>query len=209
MMSVSQVAVPLAFLRDVVPAITNTDELHVSLAVFRLLAESGNEETPIAERSILADAALRQSLRATGSTATLDKRIFDGLELAVGRNTLLRFLALGDQAESAWYFTNTAVTRALVTAMQENRIPAPRVVWDGEHAPQIAVDPPNVFRLYEQNIGPLTPIIADQLTLAASDYPATWVEDAIGEAVSYNKRNWRYILRILENWRQSGRPNEN
>ena len=207
-MSVSSVNVPIAFLRDVVPAITNPDELHVTLAVFRLLAESGNEETPIAEQSVMADSVLRKTLRTTGSSASLDARIFDGLELAVGRNTLLRFLAVSDTREAAWYFSNTPVTRALVAAMQQERIPAPRIVWDGENAPQVAIDPPNVFRLYEQNIGPLTPIIADQLTLAASEYPAAWIEDAIGEAVSYNKRNWRYILKILENWRQSGRPAE-
>lgn len=205
-MSTHSVAIPLAFLRDVVPAITNADELQVSLTVFRLLAESGSDETPIAETSIMNDAPLRKTLRVSGSFSTLDARIFDALELAVGRNTFLRFLAVNDGRESAWYFANTAVTRAMVQAMQEGRIPAPRVVWDGEAAPQIATDPPNVFRLYEQNIGPLTPIIADQLTTAASEYPATWIEDAIGEAVSYNKRNWRYILRILENWRQSGRP---
>lgn len=207
-MSVSTVSVPLAFLRNVVPTITNPDELHVTLAVFRLVAESANEETPIAEQSIIADAVLRKTLRTNGSSATLDARIFDGLELAVGRNTLLRFLAVSDTREAAWYFTNTPVTRAMVAAMQQDRIPAPRIVWDGENAPQVAIDPPNVFRLYEQNIGPLTPIIADHLTLAAGEYPAAWIEDAIGEAVSYNKRNWRYILKILENWRQSGRPAE-
>lgn len=205
----TNVSVPLAFLRDVVPTISNPDELHVSLAVFRLLAESGSEESPIAERSIMADAPLRTSLRTTGSASTLDARIFDGLELAVGRNTLLRLLAVSGDREAAWYFANTAVNRAMVQAMQEGRIPAPKVIWDGENAPQVASDPPNVFRMYEQNIGPLTPMIADQLTLAAGEFPATWIEDAIGEAVSYNKRNWRYILRILENWRSSGRPADN
>ena len=208
MMSVSSVSVPIAFLRDVLPTITNADELYVTLTVFRLLAESGNEETPIAEQSIMADASLRKTLQITGSSATLDSRIFDALELAVGRNTLLRFLAISETREAAWYFSNTPVTRALVAAMQQDRIAAPRIVWDGKNAPQVAIDPPNVFRLYEQNIGPLTPIIADQLNLAASEYPAAWIEDAIGEAVSYNKRNWRYILKILENWHQSGRPAE-
>ncbi len=207
-MPTSSVAIPLAFLRDVVPTITHTDELHVSLTIFRLLAESGSEETPIAESSVMDDEALRKTLRISGSITTLDTRIFDALELAVGRSTFLRFVAVQGSRETAWYFANTPVTRALVTAMQEGRVPPPRVVWDGSAAPQIAVDPPNVFRLYEQNIGPLTPIIADQLTTAASDYPATWIEDAISEAVSYNKRNWRYILRILENWRQSGRPEQ-
>lgn len=199
------VALPLVFLRDVVPAITNTDELLASLTMFRLLADTGNNETPIAEISIMQDPSLRRSLRNGGSTATLDERIFDALELAVGRSTFLRFLARHEQRDAAWYYANTPSNRALVQAMQEGRVVPPRAVWDGERAPQVAIDPPNVFRLYEQNIGPLTPMIADQITTAASEYPATWIEDAIEEAVSYNKRNWRYILRILENWRQSGR----
>ncbi len=207
-MPTSSVSIPLAFLRDVVPTITNTDELQVCLTVFRLLAESGNDETPIAETSVMNDASLRKTLRITGPATTIDARVFDALELAVGRNTFLRFVAVTGKNESAWYFANTPVTRALVQAMQEGRVQPPRVVWDGHAAPQIATDPPNVFRLYEQNIGTLTPIIADQLNTAASEYPATWIEDAIGEAVSYNKRNWRYILRILENWRQSGRPEQ-
>lgn len=207
-MPTSHVPIPLAYLRDVVPTITSADELHVSLTVFRLLAESGNEETPIAETSVMNDQSLRKALKISGLSATLDARIFDALELAVGRNTFLRFVAVHGREEVAWYFANTSVTRAMVRAMQEGRIQPPRVVWDGAEAPQVATDPPNVFRLYEQNIGPLTPMIADQLTTAASEFPATWIEDAIGEAVSYNKRSWRYILRILENWRQSGRPNE-
>ncbi len=204
-MSTQSVSIPIAFLRDVVPTITNVDELQVSLALFRLLAESGGDEAPIAENSIMDDPTLRKALKLSGSTATLDARIFDALETAVGRNTFLRFLATNGNRDSAWYFGNTPVTRALVKAMQEGRVSPPRVVWDGGAAPQVSVDPPNVFRLYEQNIGPLTPIIADQLNSAAGEFPATWIEDAISEAVSYNKRNWRYILRILENWRQSGR----
>lgn len=201
----TDVRIPLAFLRDVVPVITNQDELHTSLAVFRLAAELGSNDTPIAETSIMADGPLRSTLSVTGPATHLDRRIFDALELAVGRNTLLRFVAISGDRETAWYYINTPITRSLVQAMQRQSIPAPSIVWDGHDAPQIAVDPPNVFRLYEQNIGPLTPIIADQLVVAASEYPAEWIEDAIGEAVSYNKRSWRYIQRILENWKESGR----
>jgi DnaD/phage-associated family protein len=51
----------------------------------------------------------------------------------------------------------------------------------------------------------LTPIIADELTEAEKLYPEEWIRDAIKEAVSLNKRNWRYIARILENWSAEGR----
>ena len=47
----------------------------------------------------------------------------------------------------------------------------------------------DLFRLYEQNIGLLTPIIAEQLVRALERYPREWIEDAIGESVAYNRRN--------------------
>ena len=59
--------------------------------------------------------------------------------------------------------------------------------------------------LYEQNIGMLTPMIADELRDAERHYPAEWIADAFREAVELNKRSWRYVVRILERWRVEGR----
>jgi DnaD/phage-associated family protein len=67
---------------------------------------------------------------------------------------------------------------------------------------------PNAFRLYEQNIGPLTPLIADQISRAIEEYPDDWIEDALSEAVAYNRRSWRYVTRILENWQAAGRKDQ-
>jgi len=64
---------------------------------------------------------------------------------------------------------------------------------------------PNIFVLYEQNIGMLTPMIAEELREAEEQYPGEWIEDAIREAVNLNKRSWRYIVRILERWTTDGR----
>ena len=52
---------------------------------------------------------------------------------------------------------------------------------------------PNVFRLYEENIGMLTPMVADELRAAEEEYPSGWVEAAIREAAAGNVRSWRYI----------------
>ena len=67
---------------------------------------------------------------------------------------------------------------------------------------------PNVFALYEQNIGMLTPLIADELREAEQTYPVEWIEEAFREAVSLNKRSWKYIRAILERWRTEGRGDE-
>lgn len=64
---------------------------------------------------------------------------------------------------------------------------------------------PTIYALYEQNIGLLTPLIADSLKDAAATYPEVWIEDAIKEAVKYNARSWAYIDKILKRWERDGR----
>jgi DnaD/phage-associated family protein len=63
----------------------------------------------------------------------------------------------------------------------------------------------NVFALYEQNIGIITPMIAEELKEAEKLYPPQWIEEAFKEAVTLNKRSWKYIARILERWASEGK----
>jgi DNA replication protein len=63
----------------------------------------------------------------------------------------------------------------------------------------------NIFSLYEQNIGMITPIIAEELKEAEKLYPRQWIEEAFKEAVTLNKRSWKYIARILERWASEGK----
>jgi len=68
---------------------------------------------------------------------------------------------------------------------------------------------PNLFKLYEDNIGPLTPMVADLLQEDAREFPAEWFEDAIKEALSHNARKWSYVRAILKNWKENGREKTN
>jgi len=63
----------------------------------------------------------------------------------------------------------------------------------------------NIFALYEQNIGIIQPLIAEELKEAEKLYPPRWIEEAFKEAVALNKRSWRYIARILERWASEGK----
>ena len=63
----------------------------------------------------------------------------------------------------------------------------------------------NIFSLYEQNIGMITPLIAEELKEAEKIYPPQWIEEAFKEAVTLNKRSWKYIARILERWASEGK----
>ena len=49
--------------------------------------------------------------------------------------------------------------------------------------------------------------IVEELIEAEKTYSARWIEEAFREAVGNNKRNWRYIARILERWESEGKQN--
>ena len=66
-------------------------------------------------------------------------------------------------------------------------------------------DTQNIFTLYEQNIGLLTPMIALSLGDAEEMYGPVWIGDAIKIAVENNKRNWKYCEAILKRWATEGK----
>lgn len=120
--------------------------------------------------------------------------ITTGLEKAVKRGTLLII-----QQETAVYFLlNSPRGRAGLDAIKNGR-------WNpraGGSAPP--VERPNIFKLYEENIGPLTPLIADMLKEAEELYREEWFEEAFSIAVKNNKRNWKYVEAILKRWKEEG-----
>jgi DNA replication protein len=100
------------------------------------------------------------------------------------------------------YFVNTEANREVIARVENGELSLgalPRT------QPYVKEERPNIFTLYEQNIGLLTPMIAEELKEAEEMYPAPWIEDAFREAVSLNKRSWRYIARILQRWSSEGK----
>ncbi|MGZ3644416.1 MAG: DnaD domain-containing protein [Ktedonobacteraceae bacterium] len=77
--------------------------------------------------------------------------------------------------------------------------------YDTQQHIQVQIERPNIFVLYEQNIGLLSPLLADELKDAADQYPEEWIEAAFREAVQHNKRKWSYIRAILRRWETEGR----
>ena len=119
------------------------------------------------------------------------------LEKAVQRGSLLRV----EKDAVILYFLNSERGRAAAEAFAKGQ-------WEG---PQGAVqsnpppERPNIFKLYEENVGPLTPLLADALKDAEQTYPEVWIEEAIKIAVTRNKRNWRYVEAILKRWKDEGK----
>jgi DNA replication protein len=119
-----------------------------------------------------------------------------GLEKATQRGTILKSTHEAD----VFYFVNSPRGRAAAEAFAKGQ-------WR-ESARIMSAPPverPNVFKLYEENIGPLTPLIADMLKDAESLYYPEWIAEALIIAVKNNKRSWKYVEAILKRWKEEGR----
>ena len=57
----------------------------------------------------------------------------------------------------------------------------------------------SIYKIYTENVGNLTPMIADQLKLDEDEYGSEAVMEAIKVAVFRNARNMKYIEAVLRN----------
>ena len=194
--------VPNLFFSELLPDIDHLGELKVTLHVFWLLTTKRGQRRYVSGDELAADRRLLDGLASPGMTA--QEALRDALERAVARRTLLRVTAGEGPARRDWYFVNSEKGRRAVDELLAGKwTPA-----EPGQAVQLQAQRPNIFVLYEQNIGPLTPLLAEELMEAEDSYPALWIEDAFREAVELNKRSWRYIQRILERWAAEGKEDE-
>ncbi|SRR6266498_5612249 len=118
--------------------------------------------------------------------------IHSGLEKAAKRGIILS----SQNDADVFYFLNSPRGRATAEAFKQGHVSA--------EATSTPMERPNIFRLYEENIGPLTPLVADMLQDAEETYPLGWIHDAITIAVGNNVRRWRYVEAILRSWKEEG-----
>jgi DnaD/phage-associated family protein len=184
----------------------SADEQRVVLLLLILTRGKDGQDVAISEEAFAADPVVTDAGKLDGTPVLKAEWPFNALEQAVAHGVILRFSASGGTGTRIWLLPNTIDNARLVAAMADDPEKVPEQFWIDQARPRIQVDRPTVFRLYEQNIGPLTPLIADRLIRALETYPLEWIESALEEAVAYNRRNWRYVARILENWSVDGPP---
>ena len=172
-------SIPNSFFQELLKEVDDVQELKVSLHALWCV---GNMEGPV------------RVLREDDFTALVSDPV-EALNKAVARGTLLRV----EHASGRIYFVNSPRGREAVEALQAGKLEAGKLT-----ASTAPVERPNLFKLYEQNIGPLTPLIADALKDAETTYAPEWVSEAIEVAVKNNKRSIRYIEAILRRWKDEG-----
>ncbi|MFN8446911.1 MAG: DnaD domain protein [Caldilineaceae bacterium] len=217
------IAIPELFFVDLLPQIDNLAELKLTLHCFWLLNNQEGDVRYLRGEDLRNDPALLQSLGSETDLRAPRHLLEDALGRAVARNTLLK-LEVEVEAEKEgqennpqpairnsqfvwqdWYFMNTAKGRQTIQLIREGKLPELLVSIPDEA--RLRVKRPTVFVIYEQNIGLLTPLIADQLRDMEKSYPPDWISEAFETAVRNNKRNLRYIQNILKRWETEGKGN--
>ena len=193
-------AIPNQFFSSVLPQIEVAEELIVSIYFF--FAQHLKRRSPrfLTKRELAADATLARSL---AHLAPGDDALARGLDLAVWRGTLLRARTQAGGREDELYVLNTPTNRRSLEEVTTRELRL-----DDSLPAAAKANNSGIFALYEQNIRPLAPLIAEELKEAEERYPDTWIRDAFREAVSLNKANWRYIESILRRWEAEGRQDE-
>ena len=193
---------PNLFFSALLPQMNDITELKVTLHIFRELYRKRGYPRFVTYRELLGDTSLASSLKET--TKPPEEALRSALDMAARRGTFLHLLLDRDGVPEDIYFLNTQSHRQLLSRIKNGEITLTGLKTVAQ-TPIETEEPPDIFTLYEDNIGMLTPIIAEELREVEKLYPVTWVKDAIKEAVNQNKRKIGYILAILERWSSEGR----
>lgn len=187
--------VPTQFFEELLPAIDSAAEMKVTLFVFHLLNQFEGDQRFLFREDFSEQAPFMQGLSEDPDEA--EALLDEGLAAAEERGTILKAM----YGEKPLYFLNSPKGRAALSRLEDGTwIPNAFLHMSG----QSEVFRPTIFKLYEENIGPLTPMIADMLRDCEKEYPYEWIRDAVSEAVVNNARSLRYIESVLRSWKENG-----
>ena len=179
------------FFTQVMPQILDVTELKVTMSIFYLLNHKREYPPFVTYEELLS--------RAISMPGIDEEALRHTLDLAVNHGSILRLNLKVNGKLAVAYFANIESDREAIDNIKH------RGVSTGKEGTRQALQRSNIFALYEQNIGIITPMIAEELKEAEKLYPARWIEEALKEAVMLNKRSWKYVARILERWASEGK----
>jgi DnaD/phage-associated family protein len=165
------------FFTELLPLIDDVIELKVTLACLRLFEQQSGWLKWVAIKDLENDPSLKD----------VREGISTGLAQAVQRGSILQAVS---RTQEVYLFANDHYGRAAKESIERGESIA--------QVPGIVANRPNIYTLYEQNVGTLTPMLAEQLREAEREYSPELIEEAFQAAVRQNVRSWPYIHKILE-----------
>ena len=168
---VRYVPVPAPVLDSLLEQIDDLAELKCTLRAIAMLHVKKGHPRFVTLGELQADRTLARSLGQDGGSAA--QRIEQGMATAVRRGTMAVASMEQDGKLQQLFTLNTEVNREAMGKIAQgvtsvDALPASEP-WEEP------ADIPNVFALYEQNVGMLSPMIADALREAEALYPADWI----------------------------------
>ena len=165
---------------------------------FLWLADISESKVAAANLNQITEEAIFQDVHQIDNPIT---NLKSALEMAVNRGSLIKLVSPLDNTNPV-YMLNNPQGRSAKNEFDNGDA----ALGDIETIPdQITGEMPNIFKLYEENIGPLTPLISEALVEAEQTYPHQWIREAFQITVENNKRSWKYTEAILKRWKQEGR----
>ena len=195
--------------------IRDVAELKVTLRGLWLLHHKRQSIRVVSLDEFLSDMVLLRGLRPStdASPSTISEQaeaepgdaaeeIRRGLRLAVRRGV---FLAHESGPGKVYFALNSDAGRGAIARLKQSGIEPDTAVSSADEAPAGVQERPNIFALYEDTIGLLSPIVAERLKEAEGRYPPGWIREAFEIAALENKRSWQYIDAILKRWGSEGK----
>jgi DNA replication protein len=189
-----------ALLRD----IDDLAELKLTLHCWRLLHQQKGNVRFLRRSQLESDRGLLLALRSAAPDEPA-QALARAIDAACDRGIFLALDVQTETGDDCCYFLNTPGNEQLVARVRAGEVSLGPLSPARRPTPTTPLPRPGVYELYEQNVGLITPLIAEELREAELRYPPKWIEEAFREAVAYNKRSWRYVKGILETWATRGR----
>ena len=196
------IRVPTELFSEILPIVDDLAELKAILYAFWKLAQGSGDVRYVRLEDVLADLVF---LSGMGETPEEQERATrEAFARAAQRGVFIEIVVKQGGREGTWYFLNSVRGREAVERMRKGDFRG--LIHDiDDVVVGLEKERPNIFLLYEQNIGMVTPMIAERLRQLERDYPEDWIYDAFSLAVERNVRNLAYIHRILKNWAEHGK----
>ena len=178
----SYVPVPAAVFSQLLEEVRDLAELQCFLRALFLLHRKRGRLRYLTVSALENDVALLRACQ--GGSRDPRSVVKEAVDACVDRGTLLRVpVESGGRSEVVLLLLNTSQNRNAVEQLRRGELEL-----DGLTSAAPAGEPPaprqDIFTLYEENIGVITPLIAEELKDAEKTYQHAWIEDAMREAVS-------------------------
>ena len=201
------IPVPAQLFTEILPRLHNESQLRATLYTWYAIASKGSGQRYVYLSQLLTDPVLLSWFTHLGGK----NGIRHGLDLSCKEGVFLqlrideddKILAPNDES-GARLITDLKADLKSESVAHHNQSRGSNPETDYE---KTVVS--NVIEKYENEIGMLTPVIADMIAIAEQTYPTTWILEALDIAAQSNARSWKYVTAILARWKNEGKNNDN